>query len=127
MRSIIFSLIISFTGVFILPLPGGSILQKIPILLMTILIVFKKELKIYREYKPVFTILIVFLLYSFLSSISFTNSLMSSFLLVAPYILLISIFLILSNLKYETLDLKLMKNLFLSIFFIQILFALIKF
>ena len=105
MRSIIFLLIISFTGVFILPLPGGSILQKIPILLMTILIVFKKELKIYREYKPVFTILIVFLLYSFLSSISFTNSLMSSFLLVAPYILLISIFLILSNLKYETLDL----------------------
>ncbi len=127
MRSIIFLLIISFTGVFILPLPGGSILQKIPILLLTILIVFKKELKIYREYKPVFTILIVFLLYSFLSSISFTNSLMSSSLLVAPYILLISIFLILSNLKYETLDLKLMKNLFLSIFFIQILFALIKF
>lgn len=126
MHSISFLLLISFTGVIFLSLPFGSFLQKIPIIIFAIYLLTQPLLKIYKDYFYLGILSLIFLFYAFLSALVNTESLIAALLLASPYIIFTSIFLILARIKYEEINLEKLKRIFLLIFSIQVIFAVIK-
>ena len=126
MKSIYFLLLISFTGVFLLPLPAGSIIQKLPIILFAVFLIFQKNFYIYKEYLLIFFVLLFFYIYAIVSNINFSSSLVQALIITAPYLTLFCLFLIMSKVDFSEIDLNNLKKIFLIIFLIQILFAFIK-
>ena len=126
MKSIYFLLLISFTGVFLLPLPAGSIIQKLPIILFAVFLIFQKNFYIYKEYLLIFFVLLFFYIYAIVSNINFSSSLVQALIITAPYLTLFCLFLIMSKVDFSEIDLLNLKKIFLIIFLIQILFAFIK-
>tara|TARA_B100001027_G_C16261843_1_gene329864 strand:+ start:928 stop:2277 length:1350 start_codon:yes stop_codon:yes gene_type:complete len=126
MKSIYFLILISFSGAFLLSLPAGSIIQKLPIILLAIFLMFQKSFYIYKEYLSLFLLLLFFYVYAIGSNINFSSSLVQALIITAPYLTLFCLFLIMSKIDFNHINVVNLKKIFLIIFFIQILFAFIK-
>ena len=101
MKSIYFLLLISFTGAFLLPLPAGSIIQKLPIILLAIFLMFQKIFIFTKEYLLIFFVLLFFYIYAIVSNINFSSSLVQALIITAPYLTLFCLFLIMSKVDFS--------------------------
>ena len=112
MKSIYFLILISFSGAFLLSLPAGSIIQKLPIILLAIFLMFQKSFYIYKEYLSLFLLLLFFYVYAIGSNINFSSSLVQALIITAPYLTLFCLFLIMSKIDFNHINVVNLKKYF---------------
>ncbi len=124
-------LFLAFFGIGFLALPGGAMLQKISISALCILILLAQGLKIKLPHglKKYFLILIILTIFSAISSLVYSNSIMFMILVTQKYLFLIvsfiaasQIFSILKNKNFKTLD-----KIIVTLVITQFIFVILKF